>query len=142
MYNIFDVHFYIQFFICSLFRILKLALFKNNICKNYGNYNSLNTMLSFFLVKKEVRTISANLLNYVNYESWKYCEKCDMVEPNNMLPNYGKQNLTYIRNCIWEKGRCFVPMVCIFYILYFGVFFLNKHSVILSHLLPITLVIS
>ena len=117
MYNIFDDHFYIQFFICSLFRILKLALFKNNICKNYGNYNSLNTMLSFFLVKKEVRTISANLLNYVNYESWKYCEKCDMVEPNNMLPNYGKQNLTYIRNCIWEKEDALFQW-CAYFIYY------------------------
>ena len=117
-----------------MFLILKLALFKHNICQNYGNYKSLNTMLSFFLVNKEVRTISANLLNYVNFESWKYCEKCHMVKPNNMLPNYGKQKLTYIRNCICGKGRYFVPMVCIFYTFYFRVFFLNKHSAILVHI--------
>ena len=117
-----------------MFLILKLALFKHNICKNYGNYKSLNTMLSFFLVNKEVQTISANLLNYINFESWKYCERCHLVEPNNMLPNYGDQKLTYIRNWICKKGRLFVPMACLFYIFYFGVFFHNKHSVILPYI--------
>ena len=54
-----------------------------------------------------------NLENYIKYESWKYCDKCHIVEPNKMLPNYGHQKMTPIRNCICSKGRYFVPMVCL-----------------------------
>ena len=54
------------------------------------------SMLSLFLVNKELRTVSEKLVNYVNFESWKYCEKCHLVEPNNMLPNYGNQKQTQI----------------------------------------------
>ena len=115
LYNFFWFHY--------LFLIIKPAFLKHNICKNYANYKTLNTMLSFFLVNKDLRTISQNLLNYVNFESWKYCQKCHLVEPNNMLPNYGNQKLTYIKNCICEKGRYFVPTVCIFLIFYFEVCF-------------------
>ena len=54
-----------------------------------------------------------NLENYIKYESWKYCDKCHIVEPNKMLPNYGHQKMTPITNCICSKGRYFVPMVCL-----------------------------
>ena len=54
-----------------------------------------------------------NLTNYVKYESWKYCERWHIVEPNKMLPNYGKQKMTHLNNCICTKGRYFVPLVWI-----------------------------
>ena len=54
-----------------------------------------------------------NLENYIKYESWKYCDKRHIVEPNKMLPNYGHQKMMSITNCICSKGRYFVPMVCL-----------------------------
>lgn len=50
---------------------------------------------------------------FVKCESWKYCEKYNIVEPNKMLPTCGHQKLTPLTNCICTKGRCFVPMVCL-----------------------------
>ena len=58
-----------------------------------------------------------NLVNYATLESWKYCEKCHIVEPNIMLPTYGNQKMGHITSCICTKGRYFVPMVWFFCIL-------------------------
>ena len=66
-----------------------------------------------FLANELLRDIASNLDNYIKYESWKYCDKCHIVEPNKMLPNYGHQKMTPITNCICSKGRYFVPMVCL-----------------------------
>ena len=52
-----------------------------------------------------------NLLEYVMVESWKYCEHCGIVEPNKMLPNYGNQKISFLTDCLCQKGRYFVPTV-------------------------------
>ena len=45
----------------------------------------------------------------------------NIVEPNKMMPNYGSQKVTFLSNCICEKGRYFVPMVrCIYICAYFS----------------------
>ena len=58
-----------------------------------------------------------NLVNYATLESWKYCEKCHIIEPNKMLPTYGNQKMGHTTSCIYTKGRYFVPMVWFFCIL-------------------------
>ena len=60
-----------------------------------------------------LRDITANLENYVKFESWKYCEKCHIVKPNKVLPTYDHQKTAPLTNCICTKGRYFVPMVCL-----------------------------
>ena len=67
-----------------------------------------------FTVNENLQKVTDNLTNYVKYESWKYCKKCHIVEPNKMLPTYGKQKLNHLTDCICTKGRYFVPMVCIY----------------------------
>ena len=67
----------------------------------------------YVLANEMLRHITANLENYVKFESWKYCEKCHIVEPNKMLPTYGHQKMAPLTNCICTKGRYFVPMVCL-----------------------------
>ena len=57
--------------------------------------------------------ITANLENYVKFESWKYCEKCHIANPNKVLPTYDHQKTAPLTNCICTKGRYFVPMVCL-----------------------------
>ena len=45
----------------------------------------------------------------------------NIVEPNKMMPNYGSQKVTFLSNCICEKGRYFVRMVrCIYICAYFS----------------------
>ena len=40
---------------------------------------------------------------------------------NKMMPNYGSQKVTFLSNCICEKGRYFVRMVrCIYICAYFS----------------------
>ena len=45
-----------------------------------------------------------------------------IVEPNNMLPNFGNQKIGFLNNYICQKGRYFVPVVMqqliIYYILH------------------------
>ena len=71
-----------------------------------------------------------NLIEYVTVESWKYCQDCGIVEPNKMLPNYGNQKLSFLNDCLCQKGRYFVPTVrftfiyffCMYYFLYYKAF--------------------
>ena len=67
-----------------------------------------------FTVNENLQKVADNLTHYVKYESWKFCKKCHIVEPNKMLPTYGYQKLTHITSCICTKGRYFVPMVRVF----------------------------
>ena len=60
-----------------------------------------------------LRDITANLENYVKFESWKYCEKCHILKPNKVLPTYDHQKTAPLTNCICTNGRYFVPMVCL-----------------------------
>ena len=48
-------------------------------------------------------------------ESWKYCQHCEIVEPNKMPPNYGNQKISFLTDCLCQKGRYFVPTVSINY---------------------------
>ena len=48
-------------------------------------------------------------------ESWKYCQHCEIVEPNKMLPNHGNQKIGFLTDCLCQKGRYFVPTVSINY---------------------------
>ena len=73
-----------------------------------------------FPVNESLQKVTDNLTNYVKYESWRYCKICHIVEPNKMLPTYGKQKLNHITNCKCTKGRYFVPMVCT-YLFYFSI---------------------
>ena len=56
-------------------------------------------------VNHDLQSTVNNLIQYVKVESWKYCQKCHSVQPNKMMPNSGKQKMTFITNCICEKGR-------------------------------------
>ena len=67
-----------------------------------------------FTVNENLQKVADNLTHYVKYESWKFCKKCHIVEPNKMLPTYGYQKLTHITSSICTKGRYFVPMVRVF----------------------------
>ena len=67
-----------------------------------------------FTVNENLQKVADNLTHYVKYESWKFCEKCHIVEPNKILPTYGNQKLTHKTSCICTKGRYFVPMVRVF----------------------------
>ena len=68
------------------------------------------------IVNDDLQKTVDNLDKYVRIESWKYCKRCKIVEPNKMMPNYGSQKVTFVNNCICEKGRYFVPMVRYIYI--------------------------
>ena len=67
-----------------------------------------------FTVNENLQKVADTLTHYVKYESWKFCEKCHIVEPNKILPTYGNQKLTHKTSCICTKGRYFVPMVRVF----------------------------
>ena len=67
-----------------------------------------------FTVNENLQKVADNLTHYVKYESWKFCEKCHIVEPNKILPTYRNQKLTHKTSCICTKGRYFVPMVRVF----------------------------
>ena len=67
-----------------------------------------------FTVNENLQKVADNLTHYVKCESWKFCEKCHIVEPNKILPTYGNQKLTHKTSCICTKGRYFVPMVRVF----------------------------
>ena len=67
-----------------------------------------------FTVNENLQKVADNLTHYVKYESWKFFEKCHIVEPNKILPTYGNQKLTHKTSCICTKGRYFVPMVRVF----------------------------
>ena len=60
-----------------------------------------------FTVNENLQKVAANLTHYVKYESWKFCDKCLIVEPKKMLPTYGNQKLRHITSCICTKGRYF-----------------------------------
>ena len=51
--------------------------------------------------KSELETL---YISYITEESWQYCDRCKTVERNKMLPNYGKQKITCINNCVCEKS--------------------------------------
>ena len=70
-----------------------------------------------FTVNENLQKVAANLTHYVKYESWKFCDKCLIVEPKKMLPTYGNQKLRHITSCICTKGRYFVPMVRVYFLL-------------------------
>ena len=61
--------------------------------------------LDSIAVNHDLQSTVNNLIQYVKVESWKYCQKCHSVQPNKMMPNSGKQKMTFITNCICEKGR-------------------------------------
>ena len=67
----------------------------------------------FVLANEMLWDVTTNLENFVKFESWRYCEKYDIVEPNKMLPTWGHQKLAPLTNCICTKGSYFVPMVCL-----------------------------
>ena len=67
-----------------------------------------------FAVNENLRKVTDNLTIYIEYESWKCCNNCHIVELNKILPTFGNQKLTHLTNCICTKGRYFVPMICIF----------------------------
>ena len=69
-----------------------------------------------FTVNENLQKVAANL-THVKYESWKFCDKCLIVEPKKMLPTYGNQKLRHITSCICTKGRYFVPMVRVYFLL-------------------------
>ena len=62
-------------------------------------------------MNRDLQDTDNNLIQYIKVESWKYCQKCHSVQPNKMMPNFGKQKMTFVTNCICEKGRYSVPMV-------------------------------
>ena len=70
-----------------------------------------------FTVNENLQKVAANLTHYVKYESWKFCDKCLIVEPKKMFPTYGNQKLRHITSCICTKGRYFVPMVRVYFLL-------------------------
>ena len=70
-----------------------------------------------FTVNENLQKVAANLTHYVKYESWKFCDKCLIFEPKKMLPTYGNQKLRHITSCICTKGRYFVPMVRVYFLL-------------------------
>ena len=55
----------------------------------------MNCISIFFPGNENLTKVATNLTNYVKYESWKYCERCHIVEPNKILTNYGKQKMTH-----------------------------------------------
>ena len=89
---------------------LMILLFSNE--KTNTNYLSIT-----FTVNENLQKVAANLTHYVKYESWKFCDKCLIVEPKKMLPTYGNQKLRHITSCICTKGRYFVPMVRVYFLL-------------------------
>ena len=101
--------------------ILKINLSLNVV--NMYNFVTINCCaisstvhyyFHFIPVNENLSKVATNLTNYVKYESWNYCEKCHIVEPNKMLPTYGNQKMMHLKNCIYTTGRYFVPMVWIF----------------------------
>ena len=68
------------------------------------------------IVNDDLQKTVDNLEKYVRIESWKYCKRCKIVEPNKMMPNYGSQKFMFVNNSTCEKDRYFVPMVRYFYI--------------------------
>ena len=98
------LYIYIYNFIC----ILKKIILKVNYIHNYIiEYNRL-------------QNTSQQLDTYIQLESWKYCQNCHIVEPNNMLPNFGHQKIGFLKHCICQKGRYFVPMVIENFFFYFS----------------------
>ena len=77
------------------------------------------------IVNDDLQKTVNNLEKYVRIEGWKYCKRCKIVEPNKMMPNYGSQKVTFVNNCICEKGRYFVPMVRYIYI---SIYFFHLNS--------------
>ena len=74
--------------------------------------------LDSIAVNHDLQSTVNNLIQYVKVESWKYCQKCHSVQPNKMMPNSGKQKMTFITNCICEKGRYSVYIYIYIYIIY------------------------
>ena len=116
--------------------ILKINLSLNVV--NMYNFVTINCCtisktvryyFHFIPVNENLSKVATTLTNYVKYESWNYCEKCYIVEPNKMLPTYGNQKKTHLKNCICTKGRYFVPMVWIILI-----FFLKSVSCIMTYI--------
>ena len=103
----------------NMSKLLK-NIFKINLSLQFVNYLTINaaqfyelflSIFIFFPGNENLNKVASNLNNYVKYQSWKYCNRCHIVEPKKMLPNYGKQKMTHLNNCICTKGRYFVPMV-------------------------------
>ena len=82
----------------------------------------LNSTFGFdscqLLVNDGLQKTVDNLEKYVRIESWKYCKRCNIVEPNKMMPNYCSQKVMFVRNRIFEKGRYFAQWPDIFIYLY------------------------
>ena len=54
----------------------------------------------------------------MKYESWKYCEKCHIVESLIECSQHGNQKMTCLKNCICTKRRYFVPVAWIILIFF------------------------
>ena len=95
-----------------------------------------NNLIPYFLANETLRNVTKNLENYCKYESWRYCDKCHIVEPNKMLPTFGHQKSTTFTNCICTKGRYFVPMVCFFLVSF--ILFNNFFGILLRTPIDVT----
>ena len=76
----------------------------------FSYYNSQEKLIIAFdfyhiAMNHDFQSTVNNLIQYIKVESWKYCRKCYSVEPNKMMPNFGKQKMTFITNYICQKGR-------------------------------------
>ena len=87
--------------------------------------NKVLIIFSQIVVNEELQIKTGNLISYITEESWQYCDRYKIVEPNKILPNYEKQKMKHINNCVCEKGRYFVPMVCYIYLLVIGFYFID-----------------
>ena len=107
--------------------------------QKFGSYLHVNISIKIILllnstfgfdsyqlaVNDGLQKIVDNLEKYVRIESWKYCKRCNIVQPNKMMPYYSNQKVMFVRNCIFEKGRYFVPMVRYIYI---SIYFFHVNS--------------
>ena len=72
-----------------------------------------------FIEYNRLQNTSKQIETYIQLDSWKYCQNYHIVEPNNMLPNFGNQKIGFVNNCICQKGRYFVPIVMPHFIIYY-----------------------
>ena len=94
---------YIYVYICTYIYIYNyLFVYNVNLIFYLLNNTLLISLQNTTIYKKQLET-------YIQLESCKYCQTSNIVEPNNMMSNFGHQKVGFLNNC--QKRQYLAPMI-------------------------------
>lgn len=79
---------------------------------NSKHYLSFVLVETFYISEYiDLLEVVHKLAIYNQFESLEYCDSCNLMATNKMLPNYGNQQTQYHKDYNCKRGPYHVPMV-------------------------------